>query len=51
MKNNIILNGLVPLEKMFDENYVAKNPKITASTEDVEDCNIRIEVEPNMVTL
>jgi hypothetical protein len=25
---------------MFDENDVAKNPKITVSEEDVEDCNI-----------
>jgi hypothetical protein len=40
LKNNIIPKGLVPLEKLFDENDVAKNPKITASEEDVEDCNV-----------
>jgi ribonuclease HI len=40
LKNNIIPKGLVPLEKLFDENDVARNPKITANDEDVEDCNI-----------
>jgi hypothetical protein len=30
LKNNIIPKGLLPLEKIFDENDVAKNPKITA---------------------
>jgi len=51
LKNNIIPKGLVPLEKMFDENDVAKNPKITTSAEYVEDCNIGIEAEPKMVKL
>jgi hypothetical protein len=41
LKNNIIPKGLVPLEKLFDENDVARNPKITANDEDVEYCNIR----------
>jgi hypothetical protein len=41
----------VPLEKMFDENDVAKNPRITASKEDVEGCNIRSEENPKMVKL
>jgi len=41
LKNNIIQKGLVPLEKLFDENGVAINPKITANDEDVEYCNIR----------
>jgi len=41
----------VPLEKLFDENDVAKNPKIIASEEDVEDCNIRTEENPKMVKL
>jgi hypothetical protein len=41
----------VLLEKLFDENDVAKNPNITASVEDMEDCNIRTEAEPKMVKL
>jgi hypothetical protein len=40
LNNNIIPKGLVPLEKMFDENGAARNRKITANDEDVEDCNI-----------
>jgi hypothetical protein len=49
LKNNIIPKGLVPLEKLFDEN--AKNLKITASEEDVEECNIGTEENPKMVKL
>jgi hypothetical protein len=40
LKNNIIPKGLVPLEKLFDKNDMARNPKIIAKDEDVEDCNI-----------
>jgi hypothetical protein len=36
LKNNIIQKGLVPLEKLFDENDMARNPRITANEEDVE---------------
>jgi hypothetical protein len=51
LNNNIILKGLVPLEKLFYENDMAKNPKITTSAEDVEDYNIGTEAELNMVKL
>jgi hypothetical protein len=51
LKNNIIPKALVPLENMFDENDVAKNPKITAREEDVEYCNIEIEENLKMVKL
>jgi hypothetical protein len=40
LKNNIIPKGFVLLEKLFDENNEAKNPKITMNDEDVEDFNI-----------
>jgi hypothetical protein len=40
LKNNIIPKGLVPLEKIFDNNDVTRNPKITTNDEDIEDCNI-----------
>jgi hypothetical protein len=36
---------------LFDENDVAKNPKIIASEEDVEDCNIGTEENLKMVKL
>ena len=51
MKKNIIPKGLVPLENIFYENDVAKNPKIVASEEDVEDCNIKTEENTKMVKL
>ena len=40
LKNNIIPKGLVPLETIFDNNDVARSPKITTNDGDVEDCNI-----------
>jgi hypothetical protein len=51
LKNNIIPKGLVLLEKMFDENGVARNPKIIANNEDVEDCNIGTEENPKIIKL
>jgi hypothetical protein len=36
---------------LFDENDVAKNPKITANGVDVEDCNIETEENPKMIKL
>jgi len=37
LKNSIIPKGPVPLEKLFDNNDVARNPKITTDDGDVED--------------
>jgi hypothetical protein len=34
LKNNIIPKGLVLLEKLFDKNDVARNPKITVNDKD-----------------
>jgi hypothetical protein len=36
---------------LFDENYMVKNPKITASEEDMEYYNIRTEENPKMIKL
>ena len=43
--------GLVPLEDMFDKHDVAKNPKVTPNSDDVEDFNIGTNVEPKMIKL
>jgi hypothetical protein len=51
LKKNIILKGLVLLEKKFDENDVARNPKITANDEDIEDCNIGTQQNPKIIKL
>ena len=37
LKNNCIPKGLVPLEKLFDNNDVAKNPKVSPNDSEVED--------------
>jgi hypothetical protein len=51
LKSNVLPRGLVPLEDLFDFIDVAKKPKIEASGQKVEDCNIGIEEEPRMVKL
>jgi hypothetical protein len=51
LKKNIIPKGLVPLEKLFDENDVARNPRITVNDEDIEDCNIGTQENPKIIRL
>ena len=51
LKNNSIPKGLVPLEDLFDKNDVAKNPKVTPNSEEVEDFNIGIEAKHKMIKL
>jgi hypothetical protein len=36
---------------LFDENVVARNPRITVNDEDVEDFNIRTQENPNKIKL
>ena len=40
LKSNIIPKGLVPLDKLFENNDMVRSPKITVNDGDVEDCNI-----------
>ena len=49
LKINCIPKGLVPLEKIFDNNDVARNPKVTRNDNEVEDCNIGTRQEPKIV--
>jgi hypothetical protein len=49
LKNNVIPKVLVPLEKCFDNNDVAKNPKVTQNESEVEDCNIGTKDEPKFI--
>ena len=51
LKNNCIPKGLVPLEKLFDNNDVAKSPGVKPSHKDVEDVNIGTEQEPKQVKI
>jgi hypothetical protein len=51
LKNNCIPKGLVPLEELFDNNDVEKNPKVTPNEGEAEDCNIGTEKEPRLIKL
>ena len=51
LKNNFIPRGLIPLEKRFDQNDVAKNPKVKPVENAVEDKNIGTEENPKIVKL
>ena len=51
LKNNCIPNGLVPFEKSFDNNDVAKNPKVAPNEGEAEYCNIGTEKEPRLIKL
>jgi hypothetical protein len=51
LKNNIIPKGLVPLEEIFENDDVARSPKITANDEDIEDCNIGTQEGPKIIKL
>ena len=51
LKDNNILRGLVPLEDLFDFNYVAKKPKIKPVGVGVEECNIGTAESPKIIKL
>ena len=51
LKNNFIPKGLIPLEKLFDQNDVAKNPKVKPVEDAVENRNIGTEENPKVIKL
>ena len=51
LKNNFIPRGLIPLERLFDQNDVAKNPKVKPVGDAIEDRNIGIEENPKIIKL
>ena len=46
MKSNYIPSGLIPLEDIFDQNYVVRDPKVKPAENIVEDKNIGTEENP-----
>ena len=46
LKSNFIPRGSIPLEKLFDQNDVAKDPKVQPTDNVVEDKNIGTEETP-----
>ena len=51
LKNNFIPRGLIPLEFFFDQNYVAKDPKVKPIDNAIEDRNIGTKENPKIVKL
>jgi len=51
LKNNCIPKGLVPLERLFDNNDVAHQPKMEPNEGEVEHCNIGTEEEPKIIKI
>ena len=51
LKSNYIPKGLIPLEKLFDQNDVAEFPKVQPIENYIEDQNIGIENVPRIVKL
>ena len=51
LKNNFIPRGLIPLENIFDQNDVAKNPKVKPVDDAIEDQNIGTKENPKIVKL
>jgi hypothetical protein len=51
LPSNHIPKGLVPLERLFDRNYVVMKVKGSADDADVTECNIGMEKDPKYVKL
>ena len=51
LKSNFIPIGMISLEKVFDQNDVAKDPKVKLADNDVEDQNIGTEETPRVIKL
>ena len=51
LQNNLIPKGLIPLEKLFDQNDVFKAPRLQANEEEIESCNLGDSVVPKLVKI
>ena len=51
LKSNYIPKCLIPLEKLFDQNDVSKDPKVQPVENDIEDQNIGTKDVPGIVKL
>ena len=51
LKNNSFPKGLVPLEKLFDQNDVAKTPRVVPTETKVEDFNIGTAQYPKLIKI
>jgi hypothetical protein len=51
LKNNQILKGLIPLERLFDQNDIPIKSTLQPQQEEVEDCDIGTKQESRMVKI
>ena len=51
LKSNFIPKGLIPLEKLLDQNDVDKNPAVQPNEDDIQDHNIGTEEHPSIIKL
>jgi hypothetical protein len=51
LKNNQIPKGLIPLERLFDQNDMPLKSTLQPQLEEVEDCDIGTKEEPRMVKI
>ena len=51
LKGNHIPIGLIPLEKLFDQNDVSKNMKMKPTNDAIKDKNIGTKENPNIIKL
>ena len=51
LESNYNPRGIIPLEKLFDQNYVVKDPKVHPNENDIQDQNIGTEDSPKIVKL
>jgi ribonuclease HI len=51
LKNNQIPKGLIPLERLFDQNDIPLKSTLQPQPEEVEDCNVGSNENPKMVKL
>jgi hypothetical protein len=51
LKNNQILKGLIPLERLFDQNDIPLKSTLQPQPEEVEDCDVGTKEEPRMVKI
>lgn len=46
LKNNCLTKGLIPVKFFFDQNDVAKTPRINSDVEEAENCNLGTAESP-----
>lgn len=51
LKGNVIPKGLIPLERLFDANYVLVNVSKKSWENDVEDCNLETKRQLKLVKM